>query len=193
MSDTKLASRSRSAWSGPAIADSPSRSLRLREMRVRIGDQSDPAQHLGSSRRGTAAFSVDVQQHALGLRQRNVSIEARQSMVEMEILLIAAKHQRRHLHHLLGPDLVQERDVRFRREVRATASQIIAINPDIPDEGVGGIGHHLDVAALRHVAVVVDPVRRNPRPVQPQREREVIALIHDRGVGGVEQGALVRS
>src|SRR2546423_37419 len=70
LSDTKLASRSRSAWSGPAIADSPSRSLRLREMRVRIGDQSDPAQHLGSSRRGTAAFSVDVQQHALVLLER---------------------------------------------------------------------------------------------------------------------------
>src|ERR1700736_2385510 len=137
LSETKLASRSRSAWSGPAIADSPSRSLRLRQMRVRVGDQSDPPQHLRSSRRGTAALRVDVQQHALGLRQRNVSIEAHQSMVEMELLLIAAEHQRRHLHHFLGPDLVQEGEMRFRCEVRATASQIIAINPDISDEGVG--------------------------------------------------------
>src|ERR1700704_4892266 len=110
LSDTKLAS-AEAAWSGPAIADSPSRSLRLRQMRVCVGDQSDPAQHLRSSRRGTPAFGVDVQQHALGLRERNVAIEAHQSMVEMELLLIAAKHQRRDLHHLLSPDLVQEREV----------------------------------------------------------------------------------
>src|ERR1700719_1865876 len=85
LSDTKLASAG-AAWSGPAIADSPSGPLRLRQRRVRVGDQSDPAQDLRGGRCGTAAFHVDVQQHALGLRQRNVSIEARQSMVEMKLL-----------------------------------------------------------------------------------------------------------
>jgi hypothetical protein len=43
------------------------------------------------------------------------------------------------------------------------------IDADVPEEGVGGVAHQQQIAGLGHVAVVVDPVRRDRGLVERKR------------------------
>jgi hypothetical protein len=69
--------------------------------------------------------------------------------------------------------------------------EVGGVDPEVAQQGVGGIAERLQVAALVRVAVVVDPLGEHARAVQAQRPGEVVVVGHDPGVARVEERPLV--
>src|SRR6185437_6271535 len=51
----------------------------------------------------------------------------------------------------------------------AAGGPVGLIDADVPEEGVGGVAHQQQIAGLGHVAVVIDPVRRDRGLVERKR------------------------
>ena len=73
------------------------------------------------------------------------------------------------------PEPVAERRLAQMVQVRlggvegAARGPVSLVDADVPEEGVGGVAHQQQIAGLGHVAVVVDPVRRDRGLVERKR------------------------
>src|SRR5215472_13778719 len=184
-------SRSGSSASGSAIAYSPASPFGPGQQRVRLRQSGDAAQNLRFSRGGATQPHVHVQQQVLRLGQHGAVVRPLEPVVHVEPLVIGPKELTGDLDHVLGTSLVEKREMGFRGEVGASSRKVSRVDPQIVNEGIRGVGEDLMVSALADVAVVVDPFRRNPRPVQPQRAGQVVVVAHDSRVSGIEESALV--
>ena len=86
-------------------------------------------------------------------------------------------------------DRAQVAEMCLGREVAAGRRAVAGVDADVGQQRVAGVAEHLQVAALVGVAVVVDPLRANARPVEYQRLRQVVAGGHHPGVGAIDQRA----
>ncbi len=151
------------------LADGAPGAVRAGQGGVRVAQPLDAAEDAVSRRGHPAAGSVDVEEHHLGRRDRLRLAVAQEHVEDVQPLLVAAEHLRRHVDGVARGELAQVREVRLDREVAAARGEILGVDADRPQQRVARVAEQLQVAALVDVAVVVDPVGGHPRTVEAEQ------------------------
>ena len=126
-------------------------------------------EHVAAGRGGPAAHCVDVQEHLLcGCNRFRLAV-TQQDVEDVQPLLVGGEHLGRHGDRVARPELAEVGEVRLDSEVAPAGGEIVRVDPDRGEERVRRVAEDLQIPALVDVAVVVDPVRRDVRRVQPER------------------------
>ena len=149
--------------SSPPLPDRPTGILRPRQRGMACGDLAQLRQHRRLGRARPLRLRVDMQQHLLGGRERVAGRRMDHRLEHVQPLLVDREHLRRRVDRLQRPHLLQMHDVRLDGEIAAAAVVIGLVDAGEGQERVRAVRKDLQIARLGHVAVIVDPFRRDAR------------------------------
>ena len=146
-------------------------------------DRLQRRQDRGVGGAGFLRFGVDMEQHLLGAGQQTMVAAMVDAVEDVDAFFVSAEHLGGGVDRLQPGDLVDMHDMGFDGIVAKAARVIAGVDAEAAEQRVGAVAEDLEIAALSHVVVVVDPIGLNAGLQGEQWFREIFRSFGRVGLG----------